>query len=212
LHPDLIAFIRRCIEVDERKRFRDAVAMQAAFRRLKARALRGTASRRRRKRQQVSATWKTFRVREFMRKYRAPLQVRGECAGCRGPVAETMACCPWCGRKQQRYRGPTSFPGRCKRCGRGVKRDWTYCAFCFGPGIQVASTRRYSDKRYQGRCANPSCREPIMPFMRYCPWCRAKVRKKWKIVQSTGRCSACGWGVVGEFWEYCPWCGRKVSR
>jgi hypothetical protein len=51
-----------------------------------------------------------------------------------------------------------------------------------------------------------------MPFMRYCPWCRVKTKKKWRVARLNERCPACGWSVVGEFWDFCPWCGRKLAR
>lgn len=40
LHPDLIDFVRKAIEVEPRRRFRDAVQMRAVFGRVKPRALR----------------------------------------------------------------------------------------------------------------------------------------------------------------------------
>ena len=45
-HPDLIDFLRRAIEPNPRKRFRDGIQMLSAFRRVKNRALRYAASRR----------------------------------------------------------------------------------------------------------------------------------------------------------------------
>ena len=36
----------------------------------------------------------------------------------------------------------------CPRCERGVKNDWDYCAWCYGPGFVEESTRTYPDKRY----------------------------------------------------------------
>jgi serine/threonine-protein kinase len=48
VHPDLIDFLRRAIEPDPRKRFRDGVQMLHVFRRVKKRALRYAAERRER--------------------------------------------------------------------------------------------------------------------------------------------------------------------
>jgi hypothetical protein len=48
--------------------------------------------------------------------------------------------------------------------------------------------------------------------MRYCPWCRMKVRKPWKLPGSRHRCDACGWGIAREFWNYCAWCREPVKR
>ncbi len=51
-----------------------------------------------------------------------------------------------------------------------------------------------------------------MPFMKYCPWCRTRVRRKWKIENSHDICPKCGWGIVKDLWSHCPWCGRKLER
>lgn len=50
-HPDLIAFLRKAIDVNPRKRFRDADQMLTAFRRIKTRLLRHAAARQKRKQQ-----------------------------------------------------------------------------------------------------------------------------------------------------------------
>lgn len=46
-HPELREFVRRSLEVDTRKRFRDAVAMEKVFRKLRGKALKHAAERRR---------------------------------------------------------------------------------------------------------------------------------------------------------------------
>jgi serine/threonine-protein kinase len=211
VHGDFVAFFRRAMAVDDRKRFRDATQQLEAFRPLKTRTLRA-AARRRRATKGPEVDWKTVRIRAFRRRFGRTLETRGQCARCNAPIAETMRHCPWCGSHRRVYRGTTTFPGRCKRCGRGVKRDWKYCAWCYGPSIQVPSSRDYPDRRYTARCQNPACqRRQLMPYMRYCPWCRAKVQRSWKVEGSTDRCVRCDWGVVSEYWSYCPWCDRKLE-
>jgi hypothetical protein len=213
LHPDLIAFLRRALEVDHRKRFADATRMVAAFRRLKSRALRGTPVRRRPKRQKNRADWKTLRTRDFLKEYRVPLEVGGTCGRCRGPVAESMRFCPWCGAKRRVAPEENRFRGRCPRCRRSMKTDWRFCPWCYGAAVNPETTRRYSDTRYTARCSNVRCEgKDLMPFMQYCPWCRRKVRRKWKIEGSTERCSGCDWGVLRDYWDYCPWCGRSLAK
>jgi hypothetical protein len=92
-----------------------------------------------------------------------------------------------------------------------MKLDWRFCPWCFGAGFDVTATREYTDARYQARCTNPKCsRKLLMPFMRYCPWCRAKVRRKWKVPGSSESCPACGWGVFKAYWDYCPWCAKRL--
>jgi len=214
LHPDLIAFLRRSLELDHRRRFADAVRMTAAFHRLKPRALRGTPARRRRSRtKKKQPDWKTLRTRDFLKEYRLTLEVRGTCGRCRGPVAESMLFCPWCGTKRRVATEENRFRARCPRCKRGMKTDWRFCPWCYGPAVNLDATPRYSDVRYTGRCTNPRCEgKDLMPFMRYCPWCRRKVRRGWRIGGGKDRCPRCGWGVLRDYWDYCAWCGRSTAR
>lgn len=211
LHPDAIAFLRRALEVDHRKRFSDAAQMLAAFRRIRPHAIRAQALRRQRK--TAAPDWRTIRHRQFLRQYGRVLDARLTCTRCRGPLAETMQVCPWCGVRRRPVRRPGRYPAYCPRCKRGVKSDWRFCPWCYGPAIRPDATPRYSDARYQARCANPACEgELLMPFMRYCPWCRRKIRRAWRIAGSRGRCPGCSWGVLPDYWDYCPWCGRRLVR
>jgi hypothetical protein len=122
-----------------------------------------------------------------------------------------MHACPWCGAARKVVDTATTFPTTCPRCDRGVKLDWDYCPWCFGAGFEPVTERRFSDRRYVGRCRNLKCeRKDLMPFMRYCPWCRTKVRQNWKIAGSTHTCRKCGWGVLRDFWTHCPWCAARL--
>lgn len=213
VHPELIEILRRAIEVDPRKRFVHAGAMLSALRRIKPRALRlrespsGVTPR-----TGSGRDWRTLRVKQFQRRFGALLETRCACSRCEGPIAESMFFCPWCGVDRERHEGETRFPQRCPRCRRGLKLDWAYCPWCYGSGFDVADTRTYSDARYSARCSGPECtRKQLMPFMRYCPWCHRKVRKKWLIEGTSDKCPSCGWGVVAEYWSYCPWCGKRLG-
>jgi serine/threonine-protein kinase len=214
VHPDLIEFLRRSIQVDPRKRFRDAMQMHAALRKIKARVLRFAASNvRRMTRGVVKRDWQTVRRQQFVRQYAKLLGAYSQCERCSGPVSEAMFACPWCGKARHVHEGPTRMPIQCPRCERGMKLDWHYCAWCYGPGFEPLTKRKLADKRYTARCANPSCeRKVLMPFMRYCPWCRRKVRNRWRIGESGEKCSSCGWGVLGMYWSFCPWCGKAMSK
>ncbi|MBN2446696.1 MAG: protein kinase [Phycisphaerae bacterium] len=214
LHADLIAFLRRCLELDHRKRFADASRMMAAFKRMKPRALRGTPARRRRtKSGKQRADWKTLRARGFLKEFRSTLEVRGTCHRCHGPVSESMQCCPWCGTKRRVAPEENRFRGRCPRCKRGVKTDWRFCPWCYGSAINPDATPRHPDFRYTASCTNSRCAgKELMPFMRYCPWCRRKVQRAWKIEGAKGRCTRCGWGVLRDYWDYCPWCGKSTRK
>ena len=210
LHPDMIELLRRAIELDPKKRFHDGDQMLASFRRLKPRTLRYTT----RKRKVGGGThrdWKTVRRQQFQRQYGKLLETHFKCNQCDGPVAETMSNCPWCGVQRKVHRDATRFPAHCPRCNRGMKLDWTYCSWCYGAGFEPHTTRKYTDVRYTARCGNSACpRKELMPFMRYCPWCRRKVRKQWQILGTREKCSRCGWGVLRQYWSHCPWCRKSL--
>lgn len=210
VRPEFIDFLRKAIQTDPKDRYRDAIQMYAEFEKLhtKARRQRRTRSR---KKNRVATTWRQIQWREFQRKYKSVLDTRHQCRHCEGPVSESMHACPWCGFDHPSRGCETTMPASCPRCERGVKKDWHYCAWCYGPGFEIETDRRYADKRYTARCANPRCREPQMPFMRYCPWCRTKVKKPWKLPGSKKSCRACKWGIAAEFWNFCPWC-REPTR
>ena len=93
-----------------------------------------------------------------------------------------------------------------------MKKDWRFCPWCYGAGYEPDG-RSYSDVHYTARCKGKRCsRRLLMPFMSYCPWCNAKVLRKWTLSQQDGKCARCGWGVAGEFWSFCAWCGRRQDR
>lgn len=212
LHPDFVDLIRKSLEVHARKRYVDAQQMLRVFERIRYPLKRAG------KEVSFSAKpagtqrgWRSMRRGEFRRIYGKELGTRHDCAGCGEPVAEAMRVCPWCGIERDVHHGPTTFPAQCPRCHRGVKADWRYCAWCYGPGFEDVPNREYPDKRYVGRCRNPKCtRKQLMPFMRYCPWCNRKVKKRWPIEGSRASCSRCGCGIIKQYWTYCPWCGDPI--
>ena len=211
VRPEFADMLKKAIQLDPAKRYRDATQMQAAFERLQSHA-------RRQKRPRAKnggrsgSSWRQLQWREFQRKYRKVLQTGHQCRRCEGPVAESMQACPWCGFDNPARGSESPLQSTCPRCERGVKNDWNYCSWCYGQGFVEETTRRYPDKRYTTRCSNRRCRGPLMPFMRYCPWCRTKVRRPWKIAGSRHSCKACKWGIVKEFWNYCAWCREPVRR
>ena len=211
VRPEFEDFLRRAIRLDPDDRFRDAIQMHAAFTRLQslARKQRKTGERRPSK---SGSSWRQMRWREFQRQYRDELETIHHCRRCEGPVAESMQACPWCGTDAPARGSTTRMPVHCPRCERGVKLDWDYCAWCYGPGFESETNRYYPDKRYVSRCANSRCKEPLMPFMRYCPWCRIKVKRSWKISDSKHRCKACKWGIVRDYWNFCAWCREPIRH
>ncbi len=214
ISPDLINLIRRAIEIDPRKRFATADSMLKAFNRVKSRALTHQAKLPRTKRKNdKTQDWRALRYRQFQKLYGKTLQTHYKCSQCTGPVSETMVSCPWCGVDRRVHHDGTKFPASCPRCCRGLKLDWPNCPWCYGAGFEISTTREFSDVRYSAQCGNPKCtRRQLMPFMRYCPWCRRKVRQKWRIEGTKEKCGRCGWGFLPEFWKFCPWCRKSPKR
>lgn len=212
-HRDFIRLVQRAMSVDARRRYANASEMHAAFGRVKHRALR-PATRRRAKRptRNGPGEWRVVRFKEFRRHFGKALETQHGCSKCGGPISERMIACPWCGHRTKTFRGETSYPTRCRVCKRGMKLDWVYCPHEYGAAQGPRSARTYTDRRYTNACTNPSCRGPLMPFMKYCPWCRTKVQRKWKIEGSLHKCPKCGWGIVKDFWTYCPWCSYKFRK
>lgn len=215
VHPAVLGWLEKAMQVDQRRRYPDAVRMLDVFTRLKAsrKLLPAPVAARPARKRTPTDDLKTLRQRLFVKRFRKVLDLTHSCGRCGGAMAEAMKACPWCGKKTRRYRGPTRFPARCARCGRGRKLDWRFCPWCHGPGFREVSSRTWSDKRYVKRCTNQACtRRLLMPFMRYCPWCRTKVQRPWTFENAEGRCKSCRWSVVTGFWEWCPWCAKRSRR
>ncbi len=209
VRPEFVDFLKSAIQLDPAKRFPTAIQMHAAFERLKTHTRKQKRSRTRNARGN-GVSWRQLQWRQFQRAYKRVLDARHQCRRCEGPVAESMQACPWCGIDNPARGCETSMPSSCPRCERGVKSDWDYCAWCYGPGFIEETTRRYPDKRYTARCGNARCRGDLMPFMRYCPWCRMKVKRPWKLPGSGRRCRSCHWGIAADYWNYCAWCREPV--
>ncbi len=211
LGPALVEWLRRAIAVRPEDRYKNAVVMYNEFKRVR----NGAGRRKRPSRQKADAVdpalWQKVLFRQFQRKYRKALDTRYECRDCTGPVSEAMQACPWCGAEHPIEGMETGFPATCPRCHRGSKLDWPYCPWCYGIGFEVETSRRYPDRRYTHSCENPKCRGPLMPFMRYCPWCRTKVKRAWKLPFGREKCPSCHWGVDTDFWHHCPWCTKALA-
>jgi serine/threonine-protein kinase len=215
VRPELAEILRRAIQLDPGDRYRNAIEMHEAFEKLQSRARRQRNPRNKetgRKPAKSGSSWRQMQWREFQRQFKQALETNHHCRRCEGPVAESMQACPWCGFDNPARGAATRMPAHCPRCERGVKSDWDYCGWCYGRGFEAETNRRYPDKRYVARCSNSRCREPLMPFMRYCPWCRVKIKRPWKLPGSTRKCHACKWGIAREFWNYCAWCREPVRR
>lgn len=206
LHPELLAVLERSLRVDPRNRYADCEVMLRAFRTVGRKALRHGEGQEKKQERPGLVDLRAVQLRDFRRTYQRSLAAKYACARCERPVSESMQACPWCSTSRRIFRQKTGFPAACPRCKRGVKLDWRYCPHCHGRGIGPLSDRHYTDKRYTVRCGKSDCRGELMPFMKYCPWCRSKVKRAWPIEGSRNRCPSCGWGVLGDYWKTCPWC------
>jgi serine/threonine protein kinase len=211
LAPELVDVLRRSLELDARRRFRDGEQMLLAFQAAKKGVLRRSTNgihvlaRRKKK----NADWRSIRIRQFRRRFGKSFELRQTCSACKQLVDERMEVCPWCSASPLVVSGDTSYPAACPRCERGVKLDWKYCPWCYGSKIGPQSTRHYKDRRYTGKCE--ACSGKLIAFARYCPWCRAKVQRSWKLGRPASSCDACGHGVLPQFWSSCPWCGKDLE-
>lgn len=212
---EIAEVLKKAIALDPADRYRNAIEMHAAFCKVQKRSEKKSSrrsTRKKRKTASYSASWQKLQWKEFQKQFKHELGTDQTCRKCDGPISESMQGCPWCGVEHPSRGTDTNMPAVCPRCERGVKTDWNYCAWCYGAGFEVETNRRFTDKRYTSKCANHSCREPLMPFMRYCPWCRVKVKKPWKIEHSKAKCPSCRWGIVNEYWNYCAWCSSPVEK
>ncbi|MEZ6088926.1 MAG: protein kinase [Pirellulaceae bacterium] len=207
--PDFVDMLRRALEMEPQRRYRNATQMLAAFRRIKPRALL-THEHSTTLKKKTGRDWRRLRYQQFLRRYGKVIDIRGTCRKCNGPVGESMRACPWCGSPPSEHTLETRFPQICPRCNGGMKLDWEYCPWCYGGGFERASMRSFTDKRYSAVCESEACGGELMPFMRYCPWCHMKIRRDWRLPGSKDKCRSCGWGVTREFWSFCPWCATDI--
>jgi len=208
--PEIAGILQRAIQLDPADRFKNAIQMYAAFKRARKKVQRKASSSRKSNGKKLS--WRRIKWREFQRQYKSTLQTDYQCRRCEGPVGESMQSCPWCGVDNPTRGIVSDMPSHCPRCDRGVKLDWEYCAWCYGPGFELETNRHYPSKRYVARCANQRCKQPLMAFMKYCPWCRSKVKKPWKIEGNKHKCKSCHSGIISEYWNFCAWCRKPIVR
>jgi serine/threonine-protein kinase len=224
--PEFLGFLRRAVHIHGSRRYPNARLMLEAFHRVLPRALahsHPTSSPSTRsitktksapkKARSTKTDWKSVRIRQFKREYGKALGAKLTCQRCKNPVSEPMITCPWCGASRKILRPPTESPARCVRCHRGLKGDWRFCPWCFGAAVGPSTKRQLRDKRYIQACNNPACtRKELLPFMRYCPWCRTRVTRLWKIPGSTKKCKKGHSPMLPDYWAHCPWCPAKVAQ
>jgi hypothetical protein len=210
--PEIAEVLERAIQVDARRRYRDAAQMLEAYGKAQRKLLRRrkAGSETTAQRKQSVRDWRSVRLRQLRNMLAGRLVLSHQCGACHQPVDERMHACPWCGVAPLQPTGPSTYPAQCPRCARGIKLDWSWCAWCHGPKIGPQSSRRFTDRRYASACG--SCGGKLIPFSRYCPWCRVRVHTRWTLVKTARRCTHCEQPVLPGFWAHCPWCAKALAE
>ncbi len=204
--------LRKAMEFQPRKRFRDAVvfdeALEAAFRKVEKDAA-PAPRRRRRKLPRKAPSPLEVQSALFKRHHGRALGMRYACRQCSGPISEPMSHCPWCGAGEQSFLDVTAYPLACPECERGVRAEWNYCAWCYKGRFLSNGRKPRHDPRAVRQCAGRGCEGQLQPFMRYCPLCKRKPGRPWSHPDLPDRCGRCRWPVSKRYWRFCPWCARR---
>jgi serine/threonine-protein kinase len=202
--------VRRAIQVDLQARWRDGVAFHQALERAipsEPRERGRPRPTRRKSHRRPSKTPFELETRWFTRQYRDALQLEYQCHACDGPIAEAMRACPWCGTDRNSFVEITRYPLVCPECERGVRPEWDACPWCYAGRFESNGRPPPPDPRAVRRCRRTGCDGQIRPFMRYCPRCKTKVTRAWRV-EGLRPCSRCRW-PTSEHWRFCPWCARR---
>ena len=206
--------IRRGLALDLDRRYPDAIEFHRALskaiekHRESGRSGRSAQARRRRTRRtkpepdpfSLEAGW-------FRKRFGRALEAGYDCHACDGPISESMRYCPWCGSTRNSFAEVTSFPLVCPQCERGVRPEWSACPTCHAGRFEANGRAIPGERSAERRCSRKGCGAPIHRFMHYCPGCKARVGKPWKVEGLSG-CPRCRWPFVSR-WRFCAWCGRR---
>lgn len=201
--------LRKALALDLQKRWQDGMAFHEAL----VRALEQSqprASRPRRARKRRAATPFEVETRWFKRTHGARLDARFTCCSCEGPISEAMQVCPWCGTDRNAFGEVTSYPLICPDCERGVRPEWSACPWCFPGRFEPSGKRPPLDPKAERTCRRKGCEGQLRPFMRYCPICKTKVQRPWKV-EGMKPCTRCHWPTTDR-WRFCAWCGRRQTE
>lgn len=201
--------ILKALSVSIDKRWPNGVellrALESAMERARQRTTRALRSRSKTPRARASAQELEFRW--FRREYGKALELRFDCCQCGGPIGEAMTHCPWCGTDENSFLEVSRYPLVCPDCERGVRPEWNACPWCYTGRFESNGKRPPRDPHAERECRRRGCDGQIRPFMRYCPQCKTKVARPWKVENMT-RCKRCRWPSAPR-WRFCAWCGRK---
>ena len=113
VHPDMLAVLRRAMELKPSRRFENAAQMLAAYLRASPRRFEQAAPPHQipKSKSTTKRDWKSIRQQQFLKQFGKQLQAKYHCHRCHGPVAESMFDCPWCGTRRKIFRDETGLPG-----------------------------------------------------------------------------------------------------
>lgn len=207
--------LRRGLALDLEHRFEDAVELHRALVRA-AEQIGATADRakngkqrrpRSRKRPQSEPDPFALEAGWFRKRYGRALECHYDCHACDGPISESMRHCPWCGSDRNAFREVTRFPMVCPECERGVRPEWGACPTCAKGRFEADGRAIPGARTAERRCPRPGCGAPIHRFMHYCPGCKKRVERPWKVEGLAG-CPRCRWPLAPR-WRFCGWCGWR---
>ena len=204
--------LKRAASFHPRRRYPDAISLSAALERAFSRAQKpAPAPRARPHRKKEPRSALAVTAENFRRRHGSALGMRYRCHRCRGPIAESMSHCPWCGSPDNSFREITDYPLVCPDCERGVRAEWKACPWCYPGRFQGNGKPPRPDRQAVRSCTRKGCSGTLRPFMRYCPMCKTKTRRLWSHESLSDRCPRCRGPVSKDFWKYCPWCGRHEA-
>jgi serine/threonine-protein kinase len=205
--------IRKGLTLDLASRWIDGVefyrALASALDRTAKQKDRNTISRKRRHRHTPAIAPDPFALETdwFLKRYGRTFEAHYDCSTCDGPIAESMSFCPWCGTTRNSFIEVTSYPLVCPDCERGVRPEWSACPRCASGRFVSNGKPIPADRLAERVCRRTGCRTPLRRFMRYCPACKLKVERPWRV-EGLARCGRCQWSIASR-WRFCGWCGKR---
>ncbi|MDO8527858.1 MAG: serine/threonine-protein kinase [Deltaproteobacteria bacterium] len=207
----MIHFIKKATTFNPIRRYPNAIVMEQTWEKALKKWKRFHLGKIKKQRKPKAMHWRDYKVNTFMRQQKTKLRLDYLCKKCEQPLSEFMEACPWCGETKNSFKKITTFPAHCDRCGHGIHKDWHFCPWCYRERFKRVSPIPSKDKRYTEHCTSPHCKRPMMPFMRYCPYCHKKVQRPWRPKFLTAVCPSCRWGIAKDYWDFCAWCGIKLN-
>ncbi|MCR9096242.1 MAG: serine/threonine-protein kinase [bacterium] len=207
------AVLRDALAVDLERRTPDGIAFRRAVEQAQERLRRADARsvrRPRRRRPSPPEDPFTLETEWFRKRFGRTFETHFDCHACDGPVSESMRSCPWCGTTRNSFREVTGFPIVCPVCERGVRSEWSACPTCTSGRFESDGRALPRGAKSERTCSKPGCGAPLQRFMHYCPACKTRVARPWKV-EGLATCPHCRWSVAPR-WRFCGWCGKRNAR